>query len=162
VQRLARRGTQAAPADVGRRNEEGGNLPKPSENTTDYFLYAERSQAATQYPEHTERGGKWLIFVPKDEIDAVWEKVAVATREGKLGSRSKVSTNRPNPRTIDSGVGVICVYTYDWEDKEDVMTIREALRGIGITQKLPYKADEDTHAGRYQVTGHTRISKYFV
>jgi len=29
-----------------------------------------------------------------------------------------------------------------------------------FTQKIPYKADEDTNEGKYRVKRHTRISKY--
>jgi hypothetical protein len=44
---------------------------------------------------------------------------------------------------------MICVFTYDWTDAEDVLRVRQALRDLGITKKLGYKADEDTRAGRY-------------
>ena len=43
----------------------------------------------------------------------------------------------------------MCVYTYDYEDKADVMRIREELRSLGIRREIIYKADEDTHRLRY-------------
>ena len=58
------------------------------------------------------------------------------------------------------GKGLICVYTSDWRDQEDVMRVREALRQLGFTNKLYYKTDDDTYAGVYRFTGHTNISKY--
>jgi len=101
------------------------------------------------------------VFVPVKSVDGVWEKVKKATEEGRLGDSAKVATARPNPNAVDSSKKVVCVYTYDWTDKEDVMRIRTELRALGITWKIPYKSDEDTDKGKYRVAGHTRISKYY-
>src|SRR2546423_11184370 len=68
---------------------------KPSEEMQRYWLEAYR-QVGT-YPEHTARGGKWLIFVPSERIDEVWVKIKQAVEEGKLGESAKVSTSKPNP-----------------------------------------------------------------
>jgi len=82
-----------------------------------------------QYPGHTERGGKWLLFVHREEVNEVWERICDALTSGRLGSYAKVSTARPNPNSADSRKHVICVYTYDSEDREDVMRIRASLPG---------------------------------
>lgn len=132
---------------------------KPSEVTNVYWLFAERRKG--KYLSHTSRGGKWLIFVPIKDIDEVWDKIKKATEEGKLGSSAKVATGRPNPNVTNPETKVICVYTYDWTDEKDVKRIREELRKLGITNKIPYKADEDTLSGKYRITGHRSISKYY-
>jgi len=132
---------------------------KPSETTDVYWLHAIR-QTGT-YPQHTANGGKWLIFVDVTEVDRLWETIKCATEEGKLGSAAKVSTAKPNPNAKDPNQKVICVYTYNWTDEEDVMRIRQALRELGITQKIPYKSNSDTFAGKYASRGHRRISKYY-
>lgn len=132
---------------------------KPSKVTSDYWLYAERLNSP--YPAATERCGKWLIFVSVSRIDAVWERIRKATEDGRLGDSSKVATAKANPNATNSSMKVICVYTYDWKDKEDVMRIRAGLRDLGITWKIPYKSDEDTDAGKYRAAGHKRISKYY-
>jgi len=132
---------------------------KPTEVTDVYWIYAIRKKG--KYPEPTKRNGKWLIFVDPKDVDEVWLNVKEATEEGKLGSSAKVSTAKPNPLAGKSKQRVICVYTYDWMDEADVRKVREELRKIGITNKIPYKADEDTLSGRYRVTGHTKISKYY-
>jgi len=132
---------------------------KPSEVTDVYWLFAERKQGKCL--SYTPRGGKWLIFVNIKDIDEVWGKIKKATEEGKLGGSAKVATARPNPNATNPGTKVICVYTYDWTDEEDVRKIRKELRKLGITNKIPYKADEDTLSGKYRVKGHTRISKYY-
>jgi hypothetical protein len=131
---------------------------KPSEVTDAYWIHANRKKG--KYPEATERSGKWLIFVDPKDVDDIWLEIKKATEEGKLGSSAKVATAKPNPLAGKSRQKVICVYTYDWRDEADVKRVREELRKIGITNKIPYKADEDTLSGKYRIAGHTKISKY--
>jgi len=132
---------------------------KPSEVTDVYWIYAKREKG--RYPKPTIKSGKWLIFVDPKNVDEVWAKIKKATEDGKLGNDAKVATAKPNPLAGKSGVKLICVYTYDWTDEKDVKRIREELRKLGIVNKIPYKSDEDTLSGKYQVTGHTKISKYY-
>ena len=132
---------------------------KPSKVTDVYWIYAIRKKG--KYPKATPRSGKWLIFVDPENVDEVWAKIKKAVEEGKLGDSAKVSTAKPNPLAGKSRAHVICVYTYDWTDENDVKRIREELRNLGITNKIPYKADEDTLKGKYRITGHRRISKYY-
>lgn len=133
--------------------------PNPSQVTDGYWIYAERKTG--KYSEATDRSGKWLIFLSPERIDAVWNRVKKATEEGRLGGSAKAATAKPNSNATDPGRKVICVYSYNWEDKEDVMRIRAELRALGIRWKIPYKADVDTDAGKYRAAGHTRISKYY-
>jgi hypothetical protein len=131
----------------------------PLEVTEVFWLHAERRKG--RYPESTPRAGKWLVFVPLNSLDDVWSKIKLATEEGRLGGSSKVGTARPNPNATNPNSRVICVYTYDWKDEKDVRRVREELRKLGIIAKIPYKSDEDTLSGKYRITGHTRISKYY-
>ncbi len=119
---------------------------KPSHVTDRYWLHAFRKK------------GK---FVKVNELDEAWERIKKATEDGLLGDSAKVGTMRPNPHGKDTDSKVICVYTYDWTDEADVRRIRENLRKIGIINKIPYKADEDTSKGKYAVRGDKRISKYY-
>ena len=130
----------------------------PSEVTEVYWLYALRQEGS--YPRPTPRSGKWLVFVDRNEVDTVWATIKQATEAGQLGGSAKVATAKPNPFATDPKTKVICVYTYDWTDETDVHRIRAELRRLGITQKIPYKADADTLRDKYRVTGHRRISKY--
>ncbi len=132
---------------------------KPSVVINKFWLYAERKIGA--YPNPNKNCGKWLIFAPITQIDDIWIKIKLATEEGKLGSSAKVSTAKPNPNSTDAKKSVICVYTYDWTDKDDVMRIRQRLRELGIISKIPYKADQDTLKGKYANKGDKRISKYY-
>lgn len=141
-------------------DEETINTRRPSQVTGDYWIYAERQQGS--YPEATDEGsGKWMVFVTRDKIDSVWNTIADAIRQGKLGDEAKVSTARPNPNAANEKEHVICIYTYDYRDVEDVKRIRATLRDLGISWKIPYKTDAVTYAGLYQVRGHKRISTYY-
>jgi len=133
--------------------------PKPSEETDAFWIYAQGPPG--KWPEDTGRDGKWLVFEPTTHVDAVWALIKQATEAGRLGTAAKVATARPHPNATDQRSKVICVYTYDWKDEADVKRVREELRRLGITRKIPYKTDADTMAGRYTVRGHTRISKYY-
>ncbi len=92
---------------------------KPSKNEEDYWI---GDVAKSDYPEQTERGGKWLIFVRFEELDAWWEKIKSLLHEGKLGASAKTATAKPNPNANDPRHKVICVYAYDADDKDDVMS----------------------------------------
>ncbi len=76
-----------------------------------------------------------------------------------MGDSAKVATARKNPHELDPKERVICVYTYDADDYADVSRVREALREIGYTRKLPYTMDDATLAGRYSAGG--RVSRYY-
>jgi hypothetical protein len=145
---MAQRNKPAPPSDD----------PKPSQVTDVYWIYA--VQKSGKYPAHSERGGKWLVFVPVAQIDEVWAKIKDATEKGLLGGSAKVATAMSNPNAT-SGAKAICVHTYDWTDEKDVRRVRAVLRELGIVAKIPYKADNETRAGSYANRGHRRISKYY-
>ena len=86
----------------------------PSQVKNAYWLFAERKQG--KYPSHSENGGKWLVFIPIEQIDNVWSQIKSATEKGRLGDLVKVATAKPNPNATDSNAKVICVYTYNWTD----------------------------------------------
>jgi hypothetical protein len=132
----------------------------PSEVTDSYWIFATR-QKGSSYPESNENSGKWLLFVSIDNIDTVWKKIKLATENGLLGESSKVATAKPSPLATKDNLKVICIYTYDYTDKEDVMRIREELRKIGVTNKIPYKTNNATRQGLYEIKGNARISAYY-
>lgn len=131
---------------------------KPSKNEEEYWI---GDVVESDYPEHTERGGKWLIFVRFEELDDWWKKIKSLLHENKLGASAKTATAKPNPNANDPKYKVICVYAYDADDKDDVMRIRESLRTIGVTWKIPFKLDSDTFLGRYRKKGDKRVSAYY-
>ncbi|KAK3724451.1 hypothetical protein LTR37_001075 [Vermiconidia calcicola] len=89
--------------------------------------------------------GKWMLFPATDDLPRYWRLVAEATAEGKLGPTSKAATYDPSdPLTL------ICVYTYDFTDTEDVRRVLEALVDLGVCNKskyIYYKCDAYTYLG---------------
>jgi hypothetical protein len=132
---------------------------KPSQVTDEYWLHAHRRKNRP-YPTSIN-SGKWLIFVPASQVDEVWARIKDTTEQGLLGGSAKVATARPNRLAKNPNMKVICVYTYDWTDVEDVRRVRQQLREMGFTAKIPYKSDEDTLAGNYATQGGQRVSKYY-
>lgn len=114
-----------------------------------------------EYPKHTEFGGKWLLFEPLKDIDTLWAKIRDALHSGWLGNSAKVATAMPNPNASNPNTRVICVYTYDSRDESDVKRVRQSLRDIGISRKIPYKADNATRAGKYANRGDSNTSLYY-
>lgn len=140
-------------------NENEVNDPTPPTQATGIWLYAICDNL--WYPEHTERSGKWLVFLPEEEIDRYWQLVCLSLSMWRLGSEAKVSTAakkrhmdsssliRRHPTVRKPDNYVIVVYTYDYADKADVMRIREELYNIGIRCPISYKSDEQTYQGIY-------------
>lgn len=95
------------------------------------------------------------------QVDDWWIRIKQAVEEGRLGDTVKVATARLNPNTINPAERVICVYTYDGQDKDDVMRVRQTLHDLGVTWPISYKLDSATLAGQYSRTG-ARVSLYRV
>jgi hypothetical protein len=86
--------------------------------------------------------GKWMLFPMPGEVNEVWGKVARATAAGALGMAAKVDT-----RTERGKERLICVYTKDFRDKEDVARVLGRLRELGLVQpdvgrQIYYKTGE--------------------
>jgi hypothetical protein len=132
--------------------------PRPSRFTGDYYLHAAGPQPAEGL---VRRPGKWLIFVSRSRVDALWESVRRVVQTGRLGHAAKVSTALPDPLSPDPKKHVICVYTADEDNPTDVRRVRDALRALGITWKIPYKSDRATRAGQYEMTTGGPAAKYY-
>ncbi len=135
---------------------------RPSRITDEYWVYA-ISKNRVKYPESTDNCGKWMIFAYKGEQqDAIWVEVKKKIEKGLLGNSAKCSTVKENQNSLNKNSGVVCVYTYDSNDKEDLKRIAEELFEINGIVKLWYKEDNVTHEGKYANRGDKNISKWFV
>ena len=63
---------------------------------------------------------------------------------GSLGHAAKVS-----PRDCKGNRHVICVYTEDFTNKEQVRAVEKGLRKVGVTSVMRYKPDVYTTLGIY-------------
>lgn len=115
------------------------SLP-PSQNT--YLTWLQAHSPKIKFFESNEKTGKWCINLPKEEIDEAWLKIKEACRKNKF-ILAKCSTSRTSG-TAQYPLFLICVYTNDWENTEDVQKVRQTLKDIGFTQPLKYKRDIET------------------
>jgi len=139
---------ERAKAQVGERAAEpiiSGD--RPSRYTGDHYLHAKGPEPAEGSP---RKPGKWLIFVSRTRVDALWDAIRRGVERGRLGYAAKVSTALPDPLSPDPKKHMIGVYTANEDDAADVRRVRGALRGMGVTWKIPYKSDAPARAGQYE------------
>jgi hypothetical protein len=151
-------GRRASRAESSRQCYTSADMPSPLEVDGQFWLRVERKEGV--YPGSTERSGKWLFYTRDEDIERVWRLVTIATEKGELGSSAKCATAKPNRRQARPGMKVICVYTYDSNDVEDVKRVIKRLRELGIIWEASYKEDRLTREGIYADQG--RVSKYLV
>ena len=107
----------------------------PSQVAAVYWIEAKREGAGM---EPTSRAGRWVISTNVSEVDRLWALVKEATRSGRLGYKSKVST-AARDMGKDRDDRVIYVVTYDADDTADVERVRLALLDLGISENLHYE-----------------------
>ena len=88
----------------------------PSQVTGHYWVYA----VGPAYEADASSTGKWLVFVPGRQIDRWWEQIRLATEQGCLGISAKAATACHNDLATSARTKLICVYTRDWQDQDDV------------------------------------------
>lgn len=129
----------------------------PSKTIRMYWIVQDAPDVSPEAIED-ELAGKWLIFLPPEDVDEAWIKVRNATCKRELGISAKVSCAKPNPDSRDN-MKVIYVYTPDWRDEEDVMRVRERLRELGFVDRIGYKRNIETFKGEYSQRGK-RVTFY--
>ena len=71
-----------------------------------------------------------MLFPQPADVDAVWRTVAHATATDELGCEAKVATA---PDSNDGGASrLICIYTRDFADEEDVRRVAQSLNRLGL------------------------------
>jgi len=105
--------------------------------------------------EQKELVGKWLIHDNEPDIDDTWFLIGSATIKGILGSASKVSTALSRKKQY-----VICIYTENYLDVDDIMRVRFSLFDLGFQRVLYYKPDIYTLLGIYAKTTHLAAYRY--
>jgi hypothetical protein len=57
----------------------------PSKEVNEYWIDCRRPKKFP-YPDYTERSGKWLVFLPRNEADEMWFRIKDAVERGELGT----------------------------------------------------------------------------
>lgn len=134
------------------------DLRNPMDVTEEYWLHVAYPLAPAY---RSEMVGKWMLFPTVDEINEAWARVRQATTEGKLGIAAKAATAKPNANAKNEREKLICVYTYSYEDKEDLLRVLGELRKMGFTGFCPYKTDNTTRAHEYAFNSSAPVSSYY-
>ncbi|KAK4161124.1 hypothetical protein QBC43DRAFT_244120 [Cladorrhinum sp. PSN259] len=102
---------------------------------------------------HDVKAGKWMLLPPLPSVDETWSKVCHAVDSDLLGPQAKVSTSGITPK---DPLRLICVYTSDFTDLQDVKRVLFRLRDLGLVNKdmwrgipIAYKCDAYTHLSIY-------------
>jgi hypothetical protein len=98
-----------------------------------------------------------MLFPSPQDVNRVWRIVAEAVVDGRLGDTAKVApADPPNPFVAapkKQSSHLICVYTRDFSDLEDVKRVLEELIELGLAPRnaadgaIYYKADAYTYLG---------------
>ena len=97
--------------------------------------------------------GQWCIFVSGGHGNRIWSEIVESVESGRLWSYAKISTVTEKITYAECQLSggqdssVICVCTYDYRHKANVMKIRRVLRHIGVTQPIGYISDANISAG---------------
>lgn len=108
--------------------------------------------------------GKWMLFPSAREVDRAWAVVARGVWEGKLGTGAKVATavddtlpaSKDDASDGNAGDGdrrLVCIYTYDFTDRNDVQRVLVAMKELGLLDRdagggvavIYYKCDAYTY-----------------
>lgn len=106
------------------------------------YLYAPNARNFVS----TKLTGKWCIKCDKDKVDDLWAKVCGEIRTYRLFT---ALVSSPHNAQAHGGTYIICVFTPDWADEDDVMRARQVLRELGVTEEIGYKRDIETANGVY-------------
>lgn len=143
-----------------------GQLPSVTSPCTAPEGYSWVHSFSRSKPSDLLQVGKWLIRVGCKHVDYCRGAVRDATEAGTLGIAAKVATDWGN---ANDPAGpwkehVICIYTADWRDQEDVMRVATRLKEIDAVRKQPlyYKPDAMTYGGVYSGNSPGGVAVYAV
>lgn len=123
--------------------DDGDTPPTQSTAAVPFFLWTRKTSFQS-----TEFTGKWCVIRPAETVDALWAKV----REAVLAERFPAAlVSSATQAATYGGSYVICLFTPDWFNVEDVTAAREFLRELGVVEEIGYKRDIETVFGVYGV-----------
>ncbi|KAJ5711692.1 hypothetical protein N7488_005848 [Penicillium malachiteum] len=111
--------------------------------------------------------GKWMLFPSDDRVDEVWRTLVLALEKGDVCADAKVSTNDGKG---NGQARLICIYTEDFADREDVKKVLQMLAREELFhprgRPIYYKSDaftllEINSKNKYQLKASMYSSKDF-
>lgn len=95
-----------------------------------------------------------MLFPKPEDVNGVWKLVAEAVTDGRLGDTAKVAPADPpdhfSTAQKQQANHLICVYTKDFSDLDDVRRVLEELIELGLAPRaadgaIYYKTDAYTY-----------------
>ncbi|KAJ5652043.1 hypothetical protein N7507_009469 [Penicillium longicatenatum] len=99
--------------------------------------------------------GKWMLFPSVGDVDSTWKTLVTALDNGTIHADAKVAADD------ESGSGqsrLICVFTQDFEDKEDVKEVLLNMKAQGLFE--PSKGPIFYKCDAYTLLGITSKNEY--
>lgn len=97
-----------------------------------------------------------MLFIDPAYVNDVWATVARATVKNELGIAAKVALRE---KSVPKKERLICIYTYDFADKDDVGRVLARMKQLDLVRTGPgsrpiyYKAGQYVyHAGLFILT----------
>lgn len=115
----------------------GATAPTQSHHV-DSYIYEARGFKTSH------RSGKWCIVRDAASVDALWAQIRAAVVSGVLPA---ALVSSPTVARQFGGTYLICVFTPEWRDRDDVMRVRQLLQEMGVAEELGYKRDVETVYG---------------
>ncbi|KAK4228151.1 hypothetical protein QBC38DRAFT_164215 [Podospora fimiseda] len=101
--------------------------------------------------------GKWMLFPEPNQVNQVWAVVAKATANNELGIAAKVETKvETNPQKER----LICVYTGDFRDKDDVARVLKRLKELGLVRAPGRRGEGALKQVYYKCDAWTELNIY--
>lgn len=91
-----------------------------------------------------------MLFCKHEEVTQAWKKVVAGVIGGRLGPISKVAPDNGTPADR-----LICIYTKDFRDEENVLRILQEIESMGLLphgRSIYYKSDAFTYLDLYKET----------
>ncbi|GFQ65944.1 uncharacterized protein TNCT_628441 [Trichonephila clavata] len=115
--------------------------------------------------------GKWLLFHDKEHVDeetgmtkhdTAWQFIKKLVEDGEIyGAKCSTAWEGQYIARKRKQLGVICCYTNDYTNKQDVKRVADAIRRVYCyPENMLYKTDKDTFAGKYQHIGNKHVTIY--
>lgn len=107
--------------------------------------------------------GKWLIFLNDEQESFMWNMICESLSHGELAQccyKAKMALRPRFNEVFKENRKVVCVYTRDFNDKDQVRDCLKVLRSLGFNDVMYYKTDNQTRSGLYR-GGNQKSYVYF-
>ncbi|KAJ5046574.1 uncharacterized protein L3040_003813 [Drepanopeziza brunnea f. sp. 'multigermtubi'] len=147
---FVREGTRLLHQLTDLRHEVEKQNPKKAKSTITTMIKDRKDSIVDKILDKAEElkctSGKWMIFCEPKDVNLFWARVAEDTANANLGIAAKVTPDNGRDRSDR----LICVYTKDFNNEEDISRVLYKLKELEVAGKgkqIFYKCDAYTYLG---------------